>query len=296
MRIYPELRMRSQDNVEPMFNDLTDLTMQQREAIKARYHFLMKSYRFRCVLYSYLFYVLRLVMTVGSLTVPALLSLPSSSSTGATYWFTWATSLAVTTANGILTLFKLDKRFFMLHATTERLRTETWQYIMLAGRYSGHHGHGRPSHASQYVFYCSQIEKIHMKQIDEEFIKNADLDGAHPPQHPPHPNGGAPNLRAGDTVMVPSPADVAPSVPPRGRARSESVDTIGTHDSVTDQAQPENTVQMLIRERAAVSGNGDARITVLSETSAVPASADIGGGAAVPAGPVQQEPPRSGDA
>lgn len=284
--------MKSQDNVEPMFDELCDLTVQQRDAIKARYHFLMESYRFRCRLYSYLFYILRLVMTVGSLTVPALLSLPSSSTTGGTYWFTWATSLAVTTANGILTLFKLDKRFFMLHATAERLRTETWQYIMLAGRYSGHHGHGRPSHASQYVYYCSQIEKIHMKQIDEEFIKNADLEGSHPPQQPP---AGAPAIRAGDTVMVPSPADVAPSAPPRGR--SESVDTIGTNGS-TDQAaasKPSNTVQMLIQEREAVSGNGDARITILSETPLLPPSATIGGGTSVPAGSVQQEPTRSGD-
>lgn len=294
MRVVPH--MRSQDDVEPMFDELLDLTAQQRDAIKARYHFLMETYRFRCRVYSYLFYVLRLVMTVGSLTVPALLSLPSSSSSGATYWFTWATSLAVTTANGILTLFKLDKRFFMLHATAERLRTETWQYIMLAGRYSGHHGHGRPSHASQYVYYCSQIEKIHMKQIDEEFIKNADLEGSHPPQHPP---AHAPALRAGDTVMVPSPADVAPSAQPRSRQRSESVDTIGTNESA-DQKEtgggPSNTVQMLIRERETVSGNGNTRITILSETPEVPPPAAIGGGTPIPAGSIQQESARSRDA
>ena len=301
MRVYPEPRMKTQDDIEPMFDELTDLTTQQRDAVKARYHFLMKTYRYRCRVYSYLFYILRLIMTVGSLTVPALLSLPSSSSTGGTYWFTWATSLAVTTANGILTLFKLDKRFFMLHATAERLRTETWQYIMLAGRYSGHHGHGRPSHASQYVYYCSQIEKIHMKQIDEEFIKNADLDGSHPPQQPPHApvNGG---IRAGDTVMVPSPADVAPSAAPRSRQRSESVDTIGTNGSATDQAQaaaaaakPGDTVQMLIREREAVSGDGDARITILSESPEVSARPADRSGTAVSTGSVQQEPTGPGN-
>jgi hypothetical protein len=289
--------MRSQDDVDPMFDELTDLTTQQRDAIKARYRFLMETYRLRCRVYSALFYVLRIVMTVGSLTVPALLSLPSSSNTGGTYWFTWATSLAVTTANGILTLFKLDKRFFMLHATAERLRTETWQYIMLAGRYSGHHGHGRPSHASQYVYYCSQIEKIHMKQIDEEFIKNADLEGTHPPQQPP---AGAPAIRAGDTVMVPSPADIAASVQPRSRQRTESVDTVGTNGSETDQTQAagrsSNTVQMLVREREALSNGGDTRITILSDPSEVPAPAAVGNGTGVPAEPVQQEPARSGDA
>lgn len=295
MRIYPVQQMKSQDDVEPLFDNLMELTQQQRDTIKSRYRFLMESYRYRCRLYSYLFYILRLVMTVGSLTVPALLSLPSSSSTGATYWFTWATSLAVTTANGILTLFKLDKRFFMLHATAERLRTETWQYMMLAGRYSGHHGHGRPTHASQYVYYCSQIEKIHMKQIDEEFIKNADLEGGHHPQQPPvrHVGGG----RMSTMNMVPSPADaVLPSV------RSDSTATVGSDESQENAksaaapAPPDGPVQMLIREREAVPSPSDERITVLSDPPEVPPQSNDGSRATLSARQVQQEPARSGDA
>ena len=273
-----------------MFNSLGDLTTQQRAAIKARYRFLMQSYRRRCLLYSWLFYLLRLTMSVGSLTVPALLSLPSSTLAGGpTYWLTWGISLAVTTSNGILTLFKLDKRFFMLHATAERLRTETWQYIALAGRYSGHHGHGRPTHASQYVYYCSQIEKIHMKQVDEEFIKNADLDGAHPPQAPPMQQQQQQRSK-GDSVMVPSPADIAPSATPRVRRRpSESTASVGTYASAPDSQETEaagaghaeRSVPLFRSERAPVPAPSDTRITLLRDPSELPAEPNLGSGAAV---------------
>ena len=63
--------MRSQDDMTPMFDFLTDLTPQQRATLKERYRFMMGDYRRRCAIYAWLFYVLRITMTVGSLTVPA---------------------------------------------------------------------------------------------------------------------------------------------------------------------------------------------------------------------------------
>jgi len=223
--------MRHQDDMAELFDGLEDLTTTQRRAIKERYSFLMSDYRSRCRKYTYLFYAFKLTMTVGSLAVPALLSIQTSN-TGAMYWVTWGLSLAVTTANGITTLFKLDKRFFVLHATMERLRTETWQFIELSGRYSGHHGHtSKPTHKNQYVYYCSQIEKIHMKQIDEEFIKNADMDQAHPPAASGSGTGARP-LTGGD--VVPSPADQAGPGSPPAKPRRESQSTAGSDDTVIE--------------------------------------------------------------
>ena len=119
------------------------------------------------------------MITVGSLAVPALLSINMKPETEPfLYWLTWSISLAVTTSNGIVTLFKIDKRFFSLHATMERLRSEIWQYLELSGRYSGILGtsNHKPSHSNQYVYFCSQIERIRMKHIDDEYVKQANLD------------------------------------------------------------------------------------------------------------------------
>ena len=165
--------MNSQDDMSEMFDSVPGLTTLQRETVKARYRFLLDEYRWRSWQYAILFYALRITMTVGSLTVPALLSLKVDGPVGeaALYWTTWAISLAVTTSNGLMTLFKLDKRFFMLHGVAERLRTETWQFLTLAGRYSGHYNSEEaPTHANQYVHYCTNIEKIRMRHMDDEYI------------------------------------------------------------------------------------------------------------------------------
>jgi hypothetical protein len=196
--------MQYADHMDDIFDELTDLTTLQRHSIKERYRFLMTEYRYRCRLYAVLFYMFRITMTVGSLAVPALLSIQSGSSAPSyMYWLTWGVSLAVTTSNGVMTLFKLDKRFFSLHATAERLRSETWQFVQLAGRYSGHHGTTKPSHANQFVYYCSQLEKINMARVDDEYIKAGDDSTKTPaPTRPADPTAKP----TGDT-MVPSPAD-----------------------------------------------------------------------------------------
>ncbi len=285
----------------PMFDSLTDLTIHQRETIKARYRFLTNEYRRRCRIYTLLFYVLRITMTVGSLAVPALLSLKTTGpdSEAILYWFTWGISLAVTTSNGMMTLFKLDKRFFMLHAIAERIRTETWQYLALSGRYSGHYGNVRPTHRNQYVFYCSHLEKIRMKHIEEEYIRAAgDADEKKPmPAAPTHTGSttAAGTVAAADAAKVladtppqdvPTPPDraalVSPPPPHKNtlRRRSDSQSTIGEETDATvlemgppnekeprqqqQQSQEKPTLQVYERDnRSAVQATRAPRDTLL---------------------------------
>ncbi len=231
--------MRNRDDMDQMFDDLVDLTIQQRETIKFRYRFLMNEYRRRCLIYTLLFYVLRITMTVGSLVVPALLSLKSGPDNNDTlYWITWAISLAVTTSNGLTTLFKLDKRFFMLKAIAEKLRSETWQYLALSGRYSGHFGGVRPSHRNQYVYYCYNMEKIRMSHIDEEFVRAAEVGNDNKTKDPKHhqEGEGASTSNNGNVPTPPNPADLAspPSISRQQTTRRESTTTVGSNDTVLD--------------------------------------------------------------
>lgn len=225
------------DNMDNIFEELDDLSELQRHTLKERYRFLMEEYRRRCHLYATLFYVFRLTVTVGSLAVPALLSIQNGNTTlPYLYWLTWGISLAVTTSNGIMTLFKVDKRFFMLHATAERLRSETWQYIQLSGRYSGHHGthgHHKATHANQYVYYCSQLEKINMKRVDDEYIKTTDDTHGHVATKPTTDT----QKPSGD-LMVPSPADQSGSKTPNQSER-DSISLIGDYDE--EEERPEKS-------------------------------------------------------
>jgi len=204
--------MNSQDDMSEMFDSIPGITILQRESAKARYRFLLAEYRYRSWLYAILFYTLRITMTVGSLTVPALLSIKVDGATGETalYWTTWAISLAVTTSNGLMTLFKLDKRFFMLHGVAERLRTETWQFLTLAGRYSGHYNsHEEPTHSNQYVHYCTNIEKIRMRHMDDEYISAGE--------------GDKPKTVQGAATAATATSAAAGAIPPSGPSQPPSV-------------------------------------------------------------------------
>ena len=86
----------------------------------------------KCQRSAYLFHSNRIIVTIGSVFVPALLSIQYNQTTTqfstSIYWCTWFVSLLVTISNGFLTLFKFDKKYFLFHATYEQLRSEGWQF------------------------------------------------------------------------------------------------------------------------------------------------------------------------
>lgn len=164
----------------------TALTRMQKNSIRRRYFELLRDFRVRCRIYSLLFHVGHFTITVGSLVVPALLSvqyagtgitfIDASSFQAQIYWLTWILSLLVTMFNGVLVLFKVDMKYYFLHTTLERLRSEGWQYLELTGRYAGalmQIGE-TPSHRNQYKYFCHYIEKIKLKQVEEEYYKYED--------------------------------------------------------------------------------------------------------------------------
>ena len=69
---------------------------------------------------------------------------------------------------------KVDKKYYFLNTIMERLRSEGWQYLGLSGRYSGKLQNIVPSHENQFLYFTHQIEKIKMKQVEEEFFKSND--------------------------------------------------------------------------------------------------------------------------
>jgi hypothetical protein len=89
------------------------------------------------------------------------------------YWATWVISLLVSVFNGILTFSKVDKKYFFIHTTLERLRSEGWQFFELTGRYSGNliNFMQPATHSNQYKFFTYYIEKIKLKQVEEEYYK-----------------------------------------------------------------------------------------------------------------------------
>lgn len=181
-----------------------NLTHAQKEIIQARYLSILENFQKRTRNHSIVFFMGHFIVTVGSLFVPALLSIQNSGSnytfnnanfTVQIYWATFVISLLVTMCNGILTLFKVDKKYYFLNTTLERLRSEGWQYFGLTGRYSGHLFGNiiQPTHQNQFVYFIHYIEKIKMKQVEEEYYKT-DEKTAHIPNNNVHTAGSPTEL------------------------------------------------------------------------------------------------------
>lgn len=165
----------------------TKLDDLQKIIFKMRFIYVLRTFEFRCKLLAVLFHILRIFVTVGSLIVPALLSIQYSDTSASSsikdpesfayeiYWATWVISLLVTTSNGIMSVFKIDKKYYFLHTTMEQLRSEGWQFLELSGRYSGFFTPGiSPSHINQFIYFCHAVEKIKMHQVEEEYFKLTD--------------------------------------------------------------------------------------------------------------------------
>jgi hypothetical protein len=138
---------------------------------------------------------------VGSILVPAFLSIQGTSYQVQLYWGTWLLSLLVTICNGLVTLFKIDKKYFFINTTLELLHSEGWQYVGLSGRYGPKEGHALPTHENQFLVFFHMAEKIKMRQVEEEYWKFTDTSGV----------GNATNQRPTNYVQTPSRLTVLPN-------------------------------------------------------------------------------------
>jgi hypothetical protein len=171
------------DRFNNILNTLT-LSETNKEIIRARYLTILRNLQRRATNYSNIYYGGNISITVGSLFVPALLSIQYSDKDKAfagydyqvyLFWGTWCISLIVTITNAMMIFFKIDKKYYILNTAIERLRTEGWQYFQLTGRYSGHLiDHDTPTHENQFVHFCHYIEKLKMRQIADEYMRNDD--------------------------------------------------------------------------------------------------------------------------
>lgn len=151
----------------------------QKIALKNRLISLLYEYHKRSSKYACSYHLLRIIITVGSLIVPALLSVQYTTTSTSSpsenpqqnsievYWIVWTLSLFVTISNGVVTLLKIDKKYYVLHTTYHHLMSESWMYIQLSGKYACQNN----NHAIQFPFFCHALEKIRMKQVEEEYYK-----------------------------------------------------------------------------------------------------------------------------
>ncbi len=190
---------RKSKHIEAVLQSVRALELDQgsKNALVLQYKLVLESYRKRVRKYSVAFHSLRLIITIGSLIVPALLSVQYTNGNTTIadistqmYWVVWVLSLFVTISNGVMTLVKIDKKYFSLHTVYHQLLSEGWQFIHLTGKYNGQKTPGHaPTHENQFQHFSHAIDKIHMKCIEEEYYKvnEANQSGSNEPIVPASP-------------------------------------------------------------------------------------------------------------
>ena len=194
-RIFPKPRTHSQiEQIKEAF-DVIGIDDGQKLIIKHRFTSLLEEYGDRSWKYALAFHSLRITITIGSLIVPAILSVQftASQSSASVYWIVWFLSLLVTISNALVTLLKVDKKYYILNTVFHHIVSEGWLYIELSGKYSGFKTPGEtPTHKNQFVYFCHSLEKISMKQVEDEYFKLTEINNhnnntAHDQLVPPTP-------------------------------------------------------------------------------------------------------------
>ena len=152
-------------DIDLIIEDL-DLEQSQKIILKNRYVKVVKFYENKALNAGKMHNIFKTLVTTGSLFIPALLSVQqigSEQMQEIIYWATWGLSLGVTTANGYIQLFKIDKQYISYSMVSEKLKSEGWLYFQLSGKYTG------STHKKSFHSFCEKIERIKMKQVNLDF-------------------------------------------------------------------------------------------------------------------------------
>lgn len=189
-----------------VIRSLPGLSDLQKRLIELRYFSLLAVLKERIRYIDIFYHSSRAIISLGSISLPALLSIQSPRAPQSSidlYWVTWTISLIVTILHNFSALFRFDKKFYGIHGTYERLKSEGWQFLELSGHYSGHHGHYPPTHQNQFTYFMNAIERISAQQVQEEYnATQPDRDS-----RTKTPLNNEQSTEDAARKMVPSPAD-----------------------------------------------------------------------------------------
>jgi len=158
---------------DPSLNQLS------KSILKDRYVRIVNSLEVSAKRSNFWFLTLSSITTVGSIIVPALISIQDkpflvNSTTDELeqhnnniYWASWGVSLAVTISNAMVRLFGFDKTAITRKLRMNHLKSEGWLFLELSGDYSRF-----TTHQDAFQTFCNNVEKIKTEQIQEEYTFN----------------------------------------------------------------------------------------------------------------------------
>ena len=175
-----------QAHVDELDNEA--VTPEERVFLRARYLRSLRQLDQSAKRVTFWFYGLSSIVTVGSLLVPALISVqdrPTDSDASdvdrrnhenQVYWAVWGLSVAVTTANAIIKLMQLDRTSVTRVLRLNQLKGEGSLYLTGAGEYAL-----AASPRERFRRFAANVERIKREQVLEEYTQHRDEPAAAEP-------------------------------------------------------------------------------------------------------------------
>lgn len=150
------------------FNDIvmkTDLPEMEKKVILKRYVDEVNKSDFLSSLICTIYYLLRFAISIGGVLLTSLLLLTKALCSDDTasvvlFWICWAIALLIGIANETVYAFGIDKKFFINTLIFEKLKSEGWLYLELAGRYKKYR-----THLEGYKEFVYRIEKLKIANV-----------------------------------------------------------------------------------------------------------------------------------
>ena len=143
--------------------EATMLPDEQKVYFRTRYMDLVTRYRQKYKRINTFYNTLRITVMVGSIFIPALLTLqkdPTTIISETTYWVVFGLSLCVTLSNSLLELFNVSALNTKYWLHVHRLETEGWQFLHLTEAYSKF-----DTVQDAFSKFSAKVEKLHLSLV-----------------------------------------------------------------------------------------------------------------------------------
>jgi len=137
-----------------------------RQRFLNMYRYYRKKYKYSNLLHN----SSRIIVTIGSIIIPALLTLDNEISNRSVtsqtlYYVTFSVSLAVTLTNSLAELTQISKKYYTYATVKESLVTEGWSFLSLSGKYKIY-----TDHSECWRKFLNKIEKLNTSAVNSNLI------------------------------------------------------------------------------------------------------------------------------
>jgi hypothetical protein len=159
--------------------DDESLDARSKDILRERYVNMVNKIEIGAKRSSFWFLTFSSLTTVGSIIVPALISIQDKTfdvdsdeedqrqHKNNIYWASWGISLMVTMSNALVRLFSFDKTAITRKLRMNHLKSEGWLFLELSGSYSQFN-----TLQDAFQTFCNNIERIKTEQVEEEYTFN----------------------------------------------------------------------------------------------------------------------------